>query len=211
MIYRGALEKLLNAEERDVIDARPRIVAARSEQLQPKNRLVDLEHHRMRKMMVPGVAEPQGRGPRDPRAQLKPIVNATLWWNLAPADALLTFALPRQQPFRQDIIKRVDLLLRVLDDDSDDFVFTQLMEQKFGRGELYAPVEYLLERLSDDKVQGPGIQPWGDTNYMDALRTLAEARDMSLPDCARRFGTVTLPESDVGWRFHPTLGFAKRR
>ena len=34
---------------------------------------------------------------------------------------------------------------------------------------------------------------------------------MSLEGCAKRFGTVSLPESDRGWRFHPALGFAKRR
>jgi len=205
------LKHLLRAVECDVIDARPRIVAVPADHFQPHSRMVDLEHARMRDTMLPGLAAAARRGPPNPRAVNKPIANATLWWSLPPADALLTSALPRQQPFRQDIIKRVDLLLRVLEDDSDDFELTQLMEQKFGRGDLYASVEYLLDRLSDNKVQGPGIQPWGETDYMDALRTLAEARDMSLPDCARRFGTVTLPEHSAGWRFHPALGFAKRR
>ena len=40
---------------------------------------------------------------------------------------------------------------------------------------------------------------------------LAQELDMSLEDCAQRFGTVSLPESERGWRFHPVLGFAKRR
>jgi CRISPR-associated endonuclease/helicase Cas3 len=27
--------------------------------------------------------------------------------------------------------------------------------------------------------------------------------------CAKRFGTLSLPESTNGWRFHPALGFTK--
>ena len=69
----------------------------------------------------------------------------------------------------------------------------------------------LLNCLRDDSVHGTGIQAWGETDYMDALRELAAARDMGLPECARRFGTVTLPDHEAGWRFHPALGFAKRR
>ena len=188
------------------------MVAVAAAEFQPTQRLADLEHARLRDTMLPGVATAARRGPPNPRATTsKPNANATLWWQLPPADALLTFALPRQQPFRLDTLKRVDLLLRVLEDDDDDYKLTQLVPQKFGQGDLYAAVEYLLVRLNDDKVKGAGIQPWGETDYMSALRALAEARDMSLPDCARRFGTVTLPASTDGWRFHPALGFAKWR
>ena len=206
------LEQLLRAVECDVVDARPRMVAVAAAEFQPTQRLADLEHARLRDTMLPRTATAARRGPPNPRATTsKPNANATLWWQLPPADALLTFALPRQQPFRLDTLKRVDLLLRVLEDDDDDYKLTQLVPQKFGQGDLYAAVEYLLVRLNDDKVKGAGIQPWGETDYMSALGELAEARDISLPDCARRFGTVTLPESTDGWRFHPALGFAKRR
>ena len=69
----------------------------------------------------------------------------------------------------------------------------------------------LLDRLPDHSVQGRGIGVWGETDYMHALRDLADALDMSVPNCSRRFGTVTLPDYDAGWRFHPALGFAKKR
>ena len=36
-------------------------------------------------------------------------------------------------------------------------------------------------------------------------------QDMPLEACAKRFGTVSLPDNDHGWRFHPVLGFAKRK
>ena len=205
------LDRLLSASEHDVIDARPRILAAPTEELQPQRRMVDLEHARMRDMMLPGTAVPPRRGPPDPRARLTPRVNAALWWNLPPADALLTSVLPRQQPFRHDSMPRVDLLLRVIADDDDDYQLTRLLAKKGGRGELYETVDRsMLDRLPDNRVLGNGIQAWGETDYMEALRKLAAARDMNLPDCARRFGTVTLPDNDAGWRFHPALGFAKR-
>jgi len=42
------------------------------------------------------------------------------------------------------------------------------------------------------------------------LTELAQERGMTLEACAERYGTVTLPESMQGWRFHPALGFIKR-
>ena len=46
---------------------------------------------------------------------------------------------------------------------------------------------------------------------LEALASLADDLGQELESCARRFGTVTLPESDQGWRFHPALGFVKQR
>ena len=204
------LDRLLSPLERDVIDARPRIVSVPAEQLRPHDRLVDLEHKRMRSTMLPEIVPLQRRGPPDPRRKRPLRVNATLWWSLPPADALLTAVLPKQQPFRQDSIPRVDLLLRVLDDDDDNYVLTRLLAAKHGRVKLYETVEKsLLTRLPPICGNDTGIHPWGEVDYMDALRKLAIERGMSLSECARRFGTVTLPESAAGWRFHPALGFAK--
>jgi CRISPR-associated endonuclease/helicase Cas3 len=173
---------------------------------------VDLEHARLRTTMLPGTPATARRGPPNPRAAATPQnPNAALWWDLPPADALLTFAIPRYQPFRQDTVKRVDLFLRVRADDDDNFELTQMVVQGSRKPDLLASAEHLLVRLPDSQVQGVGIQPWGDTDYMQALGTLAEARDMNLPNCAERFGTVTLPDHEAGWRFHPALGFSKKK
>ena len=110
------------------------------------------------------------------------------------------------------MIPRVDLLLRVLEDDDDKFQLTRMLKMKSGRGELYEAVhQSLLVCLPGESATGTGIQAWGETDYMQALRELAAARDMTLSECARRFGTVTLPDHEAGWRFHPALGFSKRR
>jgi CRISPR-associated endonuclease/helicase Cas3 len=99
----------------------------------------------------------------------------------------------------------------VSSDDDDDFELTRLLPIHGGRGHLHEAVDRsLLQRLPDDCVQGPGIVAWSDATFMQPLRDLADARAMSLRDCSRRFATVTLPEHEAGYRFHPTLGFAKR-
>lgn len=65
--------------------------------------------------------------------------------------------------------------------------------------------------IPEAAVEGSGIVPWGQTDYLQALTELADELDMSLSDCALRFGTVTLAENINGWRFHPALGFSKWR
>lgn len=190
-----SLDRLMDASERDVIDARPRIVARSA--LQPSLRLVDLEHTRVQTTMLTSPAS----------------LNASTWWQMSPADALLTGVLPQQQPFRFDPVQRVNLELRP-DEDGDDYQLMQLLEPKGGRrGEtVFVAVETSLhQRVPDDQVQGERIQTWGQTNYMQSLTDLAAELDMPLVVCARRFGTVTLPKNDNGWRFHPALGFTKAK
>lgn len=211
-----SMTRLLSVAEREVIDARPRIVEP-PDPLQPRTRLVDLEHTRLRQTMLvqapsAALATPGLRQRKSAMAGTKvPALNATSWWRLPPADALLTAVLPQQQPFRLDTLKRVDLELRP-NDDEDDYELVQLMDKPNGRrGEkLGVKVETSQNhRIAKQDVEGHGISSWGQMEYWDALIELAAELDMSLTDCARRFGTVTLPENANGWRFHPALGFTK--
>lgn len=212
------MAQLLSATEREVIDARPRILSRPPEQLQPSIRLVDLEHARMRQTMLvqatstasftPGLRQ---RG--SAKIGMPPALNATSWWQMPPADALLTAVLPQQQPFRRDVLKRVDLLLRPTDEEND-YELVRLMDKPKGRrGEtMFVPVDVSQNnRIPDTAVQGSGIEPWGQTDYLQALIELADELGMPLGECASRFGTVTLPENDNGWRFHPALGFTKAK
>ena len=212
MLDNHFLTHLLSEAEREVIDARPRIVPAT--QLQPRIRLVDLEHERIgRTMLVTAASAPSVTFGQRQRGSAKPgttqALNATSWWRLPPADALLTAVLPQQQPFRFDAIRRVDLELRPTDD-GDDYALVQLIDKQGGRrGEKqFVPVDTSLNhRISDADVTGKGIEAWGQTSYLQALIELADELNIPVSDCARRFGTVTLPENANGWRFHPSLGF----
>ena len=200
-----SLNVLLDPTERDVIDARPRILARSN--LQPRARLVDLEHARMQATMQPMTQ------PLLPAQGARPSLNAASWWHLAPADALLTAVLPQQQPFRFDPVQRVDLELRP-DAEGEDYGLVQLMKVKGGRrGETtFIEVEASQnKRILDALVQGVRIRAWGHTDYMEALTALAAELNLSLDACAKRFGTVRLPRNDDGWRFHPALGFTKAK
>ncbi|WP_296942112.1 type I-F CRISPR-associated helicase Cas3f [uncultured Massilia sp.] len=209
-----SLAQLLSESERNVIDARPRIVSRPAHQLEPTTRLVDLEHVRIRQTMSAdsGKPAPASTGLRKRGSILagKPIDNAATWWSLPPADALLTAVLQRRQPFRKDGAPQVDLFLRPLEDGSDyELVEIAEKRRRTRTGEVIVEVDTSMNhRIDDAMVLGDGIAPWGQVDYMQALHQLAQELDMTIADCARRYSTVTLPRRDQGWRFHVALGFS---
>ncbi|MNC48751.1 CRISPR-associated nuclease/helicase Cas3 subtype I-F/YPEST [compost metagenome] len=66
-------------------------------------------------------------------------------------------------------------------------------------------------RIPNEALAGPGICAWGETDYLEALTLLAAELDLPLEDCAKRFGILSLPASESGWRFHPALGFTRKK
>lgn len=209
------LSRLLDPAEYEFLDARPRIVSTDAQQLRPGTRFVDLEHARMRRQMLPATqAAPallRGARQRGSVQAGKPLLNAATWWSQPPADALLTSVLQHEQRFREDATPRVDVVLMPTPDE-DGYELQQLFQTAHGREAQFVTVENARNHcVEDGDVCGERIQPWGQTDYLQALLTLAEALDMAPQECARRYGTVTLPASDQGWRFHPALGFSKAR
>ncbi len=210
------LSALLRPEEREVIDARPRILAAAPEVFAPTLRLVDLEHARLQAAMLPVEVKPVILTPRQLRSggtaalATRVPVNAASWWHEPAADALLTAMLPQHSPFRHDPVVHVDLCLRP-NDDTGEVELTEVLDAERGQ-RLYQPVERSLhERISDDAVRGHGISPWFEQSYEQAISELAEARGLGPQACAERFATLSLPKSEQGWRSHPVLGFVRRR
>lgn len=217
------LRQLLATTDYAAIDARPRILAPATADLRPQQRLVDLEHARMRHTMLAQLAAAAvpatGRHARGPGAAVATaLFNASSWWQAPPSDALLTGLIPQQQPFRaQTGPNEVELVL-LPDEDGERVVLHRVMEgeRTTGKGrraeKLYVKVE-LGEHLAlpESAVQGAGIQPWGVGDYLQELSSLAEALGLPLRWCAERFGTVTVKEDDAGWQSHSVLGFAKRR
>ena len=155
------LHTLLRPHERDVIDARPRLLAAVPPDFQPKNRLVDLEHACMR--------------------DTTPTEDVVLAPNGDGDDYVLKLLVPAS------------------DQSVDGHARATALESA-----------HLEHRIPNEQVQGPGIAPWGQTDYMAALHTLAASMDMPVDTCAYRFGGATLrydKDSGTKWRFHPALGF----
>ena len=205
-----SLADLLETDQREVIDARPRILPKPDEALQPTARLVDLEHARIQFQMRPqtGEAELSDYQRRKGRRPTPPI-NATTHW-LRPGVSL-TAVLPQQQPFRYDPKPKVDVVL-LPNEEGEDYILHRVAPAEERYRKLYVKIEDgLNHRIDDVQVTGTRITPWGVTDYMTELAALVEERDMTLEACAERYGTVTLPENPQGWRFHPALGFTRKR
>lgn len=205
------LDKLLEAEQYQRIDARPRILE-RPAPLNAKGNLVDLEHARLQDWMLhKAEPEPATLSPRERLRQ--PSQNRELNAHDGWSQPLLhlTAIAQQQQPFRLDTQRRVDLVL-LPTEDGEDYQLTRIDPGKRRYEVVYVAIDKSKnQRIADSELTGQRISPWGATDYLTALDELAQELDMDLEVCAKRFGTVSLPDNDHGWRFHPVLGFAKRK
>ena len=197
------LDALLDEQEREVIDARPRILARPSDELRPASSLVDLEHYRLADTMLAKPPPPATTGRRSQRATQPPI-NAASFHMLRQAH--LTGVLQQQQPFRKPT-QEIDLAL-LPNEDEDDYVLTEIVNN---RSELLTEVEGLNHRIEDTQLENNRLKPWAPGDYFTELQNLADARGMSLQRCAQRYGTVTLRKSEQGWWFHWALGFTEAK
>lgn len=164
------------------IDASPRIVEPFP--LFPRSRLVDLEHRRLRALMLAD----------DPPASL---LGVPLWWQ---TPASLSGALQTSQPFRAGAKERCYALLPDEDDEE------RLHFSRYEEG-TWSNQDNLLRNL--DLTYGPRIQTWGTVNYREELVAMAGREDLDLRQCAMRYGEVRLRENTQGWSYHPYLGFKK--
>ncbi|MFE8032364.1 type I-F CRISPR-associated helicase Cas3f [Thiohalocapsa marina] len=182
------LSDLLTPEQIERIDAAPRIRAR--EPLRPRGNLVDLEHARLRALMLGDHGEGQQK--------VNPV---DLWWTTR---APLTGELQRRSPFRFDPEGRQRFLLLPDEDGGIDF-------RRCERDGTTTSQNQLMHTLTPGP--GPRIGFWGAADYGAELESLAERLGMETDDCARRFGSVELPArgTEQGWDYHPALGFSRRR
>lgn len=213
-LHSHCLADLMDEAEIRVIDARPRIVPRPDEALSPSQRLVDLEHARLRQQMLPQVRAVDAVQPRSTRRASQRVpgagLNAASHWRIP--QVWLTGALPQQQPFRGNSSgPQVDVVL-LPDEEAEDYVLHQVSEGGRAWEKLYVRIDDSKNhRIPDHLLQGVRISVWGKPDYMDLLRFHAEDSGLSLLACAERYGTVSLPDNTQGWRFHPALGFAEEK
>lgn len=181
---------LLDDKRQWRIDARPRIAAVKNEQGK-YSPLVYLEHQRMAELML------------KPPPSEEEKINARSNW--AAERIWLTGILPQYQRFRDDDRKETDVVL-LPDDEEENLDLYQVASQ--GKVQkLYAKNNGKLDKVPDKAVSGKGIVPWGGEDALDMLKELAAEMDIRLDECAKKYATASLPESNTGWRFHPVLGF----
>ncbi|RCX24882.1 type I-F CRISPR-associated helicase Cas3f [Thioalbus denitrificans] len=182
------LTELLSPQQLNAIDSSTRI--REREPLVPTRNLVDLEHAKLRSLMLGTTA--------GGALKLKPIA---LWWNTR---ATLSGELQRTAPFRLDPVGRQRYGLLPDDDDEIDFFRLERDGNRTAAGNLLQTPEL---------KPGPRIEFWGKPDYSEALESLAERLGMEIPHCARLFGIVDLPANGEvkGWIYHPALGFSRAR
>ncbi|MBD8492574.1 type I-F CRISPR-associated helicase Cas3f [Pseudomonas syringae] len=201
------LSQLLHADEYQHITARPRIQPRAVGELKPKHNLVDLEHARLAALMLPKdhstAGRPTGRGVKPQYFAL----DAACIWQYP--QAALTWLLPQHQRFRHQTAEETQLVF-LPDEDEEHLVLHRIFEEaKRGAPAIYTREAGLLSRIDLD--MGPRIAPWGQHDLLSLLEEQAEAQGLSLRACGERFTTVSVHESPFGWRYHPALGFAKKK
>jgi len=190
-LSRQRLGELLAPEQWQVIDASARIRPR--PQPEPRHNLADLEHARLADLML---------GARPGETQKE---NPVHWWWSTRAH--LSGVLQARSRFRADPQGHLTYCF-LPDEEGTGMAFLQWTED--GREVMAGN---LLVKLADaDLFTGPRITPWAVPDYLTALAELADAQEMDLPACARKFGTVDLPgrEGTQVWRYHPVLGFGRR-
>ncbi|NMG34920.1 type I-F CRISPR-associated helicase Cas3 [Azoarcus sp. TTM-91] len=201
------LGDLLAEHEYAAIDARPRLLPREDAPLAPRQRLVDLEHARMQAQMRPQPGATLTAAQIRKGAKATAPLNATSFWR--HPQAMLTAALPQQQPFRADPVRRIDLVL-LPDEEGGTRLHRITQDRRQGEDYLVEIEACRLHRVGSECFNGLRIGPWAHADYLGALTELAEERDMPLEACARRYGTLSLPDSEQGWRYHPWLGFSRK-
>lgn len=200
-LSKQTLDVLTTQEELNVITARPRILPRID--LSPRISLVDLEHARLADLFRSQLVDAER-----PVSTIAKTLGAFSWWS--ESHATLTGVLQKLQPFRQQTERHVDLFLKP-NESCTDFTLHRIEVEGRAKFGVFArettPVESLLDRIQ--LRANDSIRPWGQTNYLQALTQLSDDSGEPILDCARKFGSVTLPDDLNGWRFHSALGFGR--
>lgn len=186
LLHSHDLAELLTPVQYESISAEPRIQAGKS--LNPNANLADLEHARLQALML-----------ADMDMQGLPVC---LWWQ---SQAMLTGFLQSKTPFRYDPIKQTRYGLW-LDEDEEMLRFFNI------EGEQPVKVERTLFECVDLEL-GERIQSWINFDYFTLLTDLAEALDMDLLNCGKRYGWVSLPQNKANtskWCYNAVLGLRRK-
>jgi CRISPR-associated endonuclease/helicase Cas3 len=184
-----SLCELLPEDDYRIITSIPRILPRPN--LEPEQRLADLEHHRLQKLLIPSAAKAKA-GRRGGDSFRLPEIGAYSCW--LHKRAMLSGLLQREQPFRKQTMPDTDLVLlpRENDMDGEEGFFLARLWEKGKRTPVPVPVNHLLKPVEDDALRHAGISPWGEADYLRSLKKLADNLDLDMRTCALRYGTVTL-------------------
>jgi len=197
---RQLMTRLVKEDEPWAVDAQPRIEVATA-QYHPRRHWADLEHERMRDAMLQRSATS--------KYTTAPERAAFLHW-AHPGQLWLTGLLPQFQRFRYDPQPRDDVVL-LPDEEEETLQLHHVQDGERRYEKLYVPIhQSLCHPVPSAQLASPSVSPWPQLGLMEELAALAQARGLSLEQCAERYATASLPESQAGWRWHEQLGFNKK-
>ena len=185
------------------VDAQPRVALPADNKLLPHRRWTDLEHARMHDSLLP-----------KPPGTATPTHASCLHWHEpqpdTPRSLWLTGLLPQFQRFRYDPQQRDDVAL--LPDEEEEMLLLHRVQDGERRYEkVYVPIhQSLCHPVPAAQLASPSVSPWPQVNGMAELAALAQAQGLSLEQCAQRYATASLPESQAGWWWDERLGFTKK-
>lgn len=177
------MAKLLAADEYQQVRATPRIIEPAT--LQPKDRLVDLEHQRLRELMV----DP----PKPNEKSVRRYWTSQSWLTGFPA---------RDERFR----KGAEELQFWLTENDNGALRLRMDDDGITRdGPPIRPFQLRIH---------PGITPWLAVDYLAERERLAAAQGIDIETCERRFGTISLRKQagarECAWNqiaYESSLGF----
>lgn len=197
---RQLMTRLVKDDEPWAVDAQPRIEVATA-RYHPSRHWADLEHERMRDAILQRSAAS--------KYTTAPERAAFLHW-AHPGHLWLTGLLPQFQRFRYDPQPRDDVAL-LPDEEEETLQLHRVQEGERRCDTLYVPIhQSLCHPVPAAQLASPSVSPWPQVGLMEELAALADARGLSLEQCAERYATASLPESQAGWRWHEQLGFNRK-
>ena len=199
------------------IDARPRIRARES--LEPDSNFVDLEHARLERVLCPPIRQ---LTPRQEKAGASSVsLGANTWWKMSRG--MLSSVLQAEQRFRRQSQTDRDLVLLPNNSSANkgngyelhykyDPKYVAGNRKSKRRSTKYVPVEASLNSPVGRQDVNDSISIWGTYDYGTLLKQCAAEHGISDEmSCAKRFGVISLPESEQGWKSDPVLGFTTYR
>jgi len=203
------LRDLLTEDELPVIDSRPRILERLS--LNANGNLADLEHSRLRKVMLP--EKKKALSAASARAG-KPMeiyeIQAHSWW--CHPKSSLSALLQNAQRFRSSQSEDIDLVF-IPNEVTNRFELHEITTDNY-KTTLTKVDRQMLHRPEDQAFENPMVVPWCHSKLDESIERLAEGLNIEPEQFARKYARVCLPRyagesTSVKWQFHPYVGFSR--
>jgi CRISPR-associated endonuclease/helicase Cas3 len=187
------------------IDAGPRLLVPQPSHA--RERLTDLEHERLAATLLkPPV--PQQRAHR--RSAAPEAVHAAHWWRQPAGEVLVTAVLQQATPFRAGT--QEEELVLTTDPEGTEIKLCLALPDNRRQLEVAELEPGKRHRLPDEALpQNVNVMTWAVPDYLSELRKVAASLKQRPDECAKRFGRVSVRESEAGWGWHPSLGFWRHR